>query len=345
MGQRPLRNVPEGALSAPAGRRSRKGFRPHRRYCGGGESEFGGARPAVKEVTRALVRSMTGFGRGEASGDAGKVTVEVKAVNYRFSEVVCRMPRQFSALEERVRRHIQGRVARGRFEVYVAWEPSAEARTVKVDKHLALAYYNALRQIAEEIGSNQELSLDTLAKLPEVLSVQEGDLSDDALWALLEPALEQAMAGLIAMREREGALLAADLAERLDRLESLRSAALARAPQVVEEYRQRLTRRLSELLPPTNPVDPQRLAQEVALFAERADITEELQRLASHIDQFRRALRSDEAVGRKLDFLVQEMGREWNTIGSKANDAELAALVVEAKSELEKIREQVQNLE
>ncbi|MFB5084005.1 YicC/YloC family endoribonuclease [Symbiobacterium thermophilum] len=292
-----------------------------------------------------MARSMTGFGRGEASGEAGRVTVEVKAVNHRFSEVVFRMPRQFSALEDRVRRLIQGRTARGRFEVYVAWEPSAEARAVKVDKDLALAYYNALRQLAEEIGSNQELSLDTLARLPEVLSVQEGELSDDEIWALLEPALTQAMAGLIAMREREGAALAADLAGRLDRLEAFRAAAAARAPQVVEEYRQRLTRRLEELLPPTNPVDPQRLAQEVALFADRADITEELQRLASHIDQFRRALETDDAVGRKLDFLVQEMGREVNTIGSKANDADLAAAVVAVKSELEKIREQVQNLE
>lgn len=288
---------------------------------------------------------MTGFGRGEASGDAGRVTVEIKGVNHRFCEVVFRMPRQFSALEDRGRKLIQSKVARGRFEVYVAWEPSAEARAVKVDKDLALAYYNALRQLAEEIGSNQELSLDTLAKLPEVLSVEEGELTDDEIWALLEPALTQAMAGLITMREREGAILAADLAERLDRIEAFRSAALQRAPQVVEEYRQRLTRRLEELLPPTNPVDPQRLAQEVALFADRADVTEELQRLASHIGQFRQALQSDEAVGRKLDFLVQELGREINTIGSKANDAELTAAVVAAKSELEKIREQVQNLE
>jgi len=288
---------------------------------------------------------MTGFGRGEASGDAGRVTVEIKAVNHRFCEVVFRMPRQFSALEDRGRKLIQSKVARGRFEVYVAWEPSAEARAVKVDKDLALAYYNALRQLAEEIGSNQELSLDTLAKLPEVLSVEEGELTDDEIWALLEPALTQAMAGLITMREREGAILAADLAERLDRIEAFRSAALQRAPQVVEAYRPRLTRRLEELLPPTNPVDPQRLAQEVALFADRADVTEELQRLASHIGQFRQALQSDEAVGRKLDFLVQELGREINTIGSKANDAELTAAVVAAKSELEKIREQVQNLE
>jgi len=292
-----------------------------------------------------LVRSMTGFGRGEAEGEAGKITVEVKAVNHRFSEVVFRMPRQFSALEDPARKLILSRVTRGRLEVYVVWEPSAEARAAKVDKDLALAYYNALRQLAEEIGSNPEISLDTLARLPEVISVTEGDVTDEQIWAMLEPALDQAMTQLVAMREKEGAALAVDLAERLDRIDSFRTAAAARAPEVVEEYRQRLIRRLEELLPPTNPVDPQRLAQEVALFADRADITEEVQRLGSHIAQFRQALQTDEAVGRKLDFLVQEMGREINTIGSKANDALLAAAVVAAKSELEKIREQVQNLE
>lgn len=301
--------------------------------------------PAAEEVATRLVRSMTGFGRGEAEGEAGKITVEIKAVNHRFSEVVFRMPRQFSALEDPARKRILGRVNRGRLEVYVAWEPSAGAREAKVDKNLALAYYNALRQLAEEIGSNPEISLDTLARLPEVLSVSEGTVTDEQIWAVMEPALDEAVSRLIAMREREGEALAADLEQRIARIDSFRAAAAARAPEVVEEYRQRLTRRLEELLPPTNPVDPQRLAQEVALFADRADITEETQRLASHIAQFRQALRSDEAVGRKLDFLVQELGREVNTIGSKANDAVLAAAVVEAKSELEKIREQVQNLE
>lgn len=292
-----------------------------------------------------MVRSMTGFGRGEASGEAGKITVEIKAVNHRFSEVLFRMPRQFGALEERARKLILAQVTRGRLEVYISWEASAEARGVKVDKDLALAYYNALKQLAGEIGSNSEISLDTLARLPDVLSVCDAEVTDDQIWAVLEPALHQAVAHLVAMREREGAALLADLTERLDRIAEFRAGLVTRAPQVVQEYRERLERRLGELLPQGNAVDPQRLAQEVAIFADRADITEEIQRLASHIEQFRQALQSGDAVGRKLDFLVQELGREVNTVGSKANDAAITAAVVAAKSELEKIREQVQNLE
>lgn len=292
-----------------------------------------------------MVRSMTGFGRGVATGEIGKITVEMKAVNHRFSEVVFRMPRQFNALEDQAKRSILTQVTRGRVDVFISWEAAAKAKGVKVDKELALAYHRALKELAGEIESKSELSLDTLARLPDVLSVQEGEVTDEGLWLVLEPAVAEALTNLIAMREREGAALVKDLAERLDKIESFRQAARERAPQVVEEYRQRLTRRLEELLPQGNAVDPQRLAQEVALFADRCDITEEIQRLGSHIAQFRQALTEGDAIGRKLDFLVQELGREVNTIGSKANDAAMTANVVAAKSELEKIREQVQNIE
>ncbi|MFZ5816713.1 MAG: YicC/YloC family endoribonuclease [Bacillota bacterium] len=292
-----------------------------------------------------MVRSMTGFGRGEATGEPGKVTVEMKAVNHRFSEVVFRMPRQFNVHEDQARKLILAQVARGRVEVFISWEAAAKARGVKVDKELALAYHNALKELAGEIGSKSELTLDTLAKLPDVLSVEEGSVSDEEVWSVLEPALSEALANLVAMREREGAALVADLADRLDKIEAFRQTVAERAPQVVEEYRQKLTRRLEELLPQGNAVDPQRLAQEVALFADRADIAEEIARLGSHIAQFRAAFAEGEAIGRKLDFLVQELGREVNTIGSKANDAAITAAVIAAKGELEKVREQVQNIE
>lgn len=292
-----------------------------------------------------MVRSMTGFGRGEASGEPGKITVEMKAVNHRFSEVVFRMPRQFNIHEDAAKKLILGQVTRGRVDVFLSWEAAAKAKGVKVDKELALAYHNALKELAGEIGSKSELSLDTLSRLPDVLSVEEGQVSDEELWAVLEPAVQVALSNLIAMREREGSTLVADLSERLDKIEAFRQMAAERAPQVVEEYRQKLAKRLEELLSPGNPVDPQRLAQEVALFADRADIAEEIQRLGSHIAQFRAALAEGDAIGRKLDFLVQELGREVNTIGSKANDAAMTAAVVSAKSELEKIREQVQNVE
>lgn len=292
-----------------------------------------------------MLRSMTGFGRGESTGSAGRIVVEMKAVNHRFSEVVFRMPKQFSALEDQARKLVQARVSRGRVDVFVSWEAAAKARGVKVDKELALAYHNSLIELAREIGSKTELSLDTLAKLPDVLKVEEGEITAEELWPAFEAATAQAVDNLLAMREREGQSLAADLSARIDRLAELREVILTRAPQVVEEYRTRLTKRLEEILGQQNVVDPQRLAQEVAMFADRSDIAEELQRLQSHFGQFREALAGGDAVGRKLDFLVQEIGREINTIGSKANDAAITNQVVEAKSELEKIREQVQNIE
>lgn len=292
-----------------------------------------------------MARSMTGFGRGEAQGDVGRIVVEMKAVNHRFSEVVFRMPRQFNALEEPARKLVLAQVSRGRVDVFISWEAAAKARGVKVDKELAMAYHSALIELGREIGSKSELSLDTLARLPDVLSIGEGELSSDELWPLFESAVTQAVAGLVAMREREGAGLVSDVSARLNTLAEFGQLAAQRSPQVVEEYRARLARRLEELLPQGNTVDPVRLAQEVALFADRSDVSEEVQRLASHIAQFRQTLTETEGIGRKLDFLVQELGREINTIGSKANDAALIARVVEAKGELEKIREQVQNIE
>lgn len=292
-----------------------------------------------------MVRSMTGFGRGEFTGELGRIVVEAKAVNHRFSEVVFRMPRQFNPLEDQARKLVLREVTRGRVDVFVTWTPSARTKSVQVDKDLAMAYYYALKELGEEIGSNLELTADTLTRLPDVFSVVEAELTAEELWPPFAEALSAALSGLLAMREREGAALAQDLLSRIQRIEQIRNEIAQRAPLVVEEYRAKLTRRLEELLPPSSGVDPQRLAQEVAIFADRADISEELQRLASHMVQFRSALAGDGPVGRKLDFLVQELGREVNTIGSKANDAAITNLVVEAKSELEKVREQVQNME
>lgn len=294
-----------------------------------------------------MIRSMTGFGRGEgASEAAGRIVVEAKAVNHRFSEVVVRNPRQFNQFEEPLKKLVSGRIARGRVDVFVTWETKGQgARRVKVDKDLAVAYHKALKELGEAIGSKTEISAETLAKLPDVVSIEEGEIRAEELWAVLELAARVAVDNLIAMREQEGAGLAEDLLGRLALLEAFAGRVQTRSPQMVEEYRTKLARRLDELLPAGNTVDPQRLAQEVAIFADRSDISEEVQRLGSHIAQFRGALKGDVAVGRKLDFLVQEIGREINTIGSKANDAEITSLVVDAKAELEKIREQVQNVE
>lgn len=292
-----------------------------------------------------MIRSMTGFGRGEAAGEYGRLVVEIKAVNHRFSEVVFRMPRAFMALEEQARKLILAKVSRGRLEAFLTWEPSQAGKGVKVDKELALAYHNALKALGEEIGSNQAISLDQLAKLPDVLKVEESSVEAEALWPILESAVTEAVIRLLQMREREGEGLKADLTARLQTLASLRAQIAERNPLIVTEYKARLEKRLEELLPKNVTLDPARLVQEVALFADKADISEEMQRLGAHIQAFLQDLESDEPVGRRLDFLVQEMGREVNTTGSKGNDALIANLVVAAKTELEKIREQVQNIE
>ncbi len=296
---------------------------------------------------------MTGFGRAEASGPAGRLTVEVKAVNHRFSEVVVRLPRQLGALEERVRKEVLARIARGRVDVFIAWDQSGTgARRVKVDKDLAVAYYSALKELGEAIGRTVDISGEAVAKLPDVLIIEEAEVNLDLLGPTLDEALGNALVGLVGMREREGNALAVDLRMRIDRIHQITRDIGKRAPQVVEEYRLRVQRRLEELLA-GNPVEPSRLAQEVILFADKSDITEELKRLSSHLAQFRGELDGPTAegdgvpaaIGRKLDFLVQEMGREINTIGAKANDLTITGGAVEVKSELEKIREQVQNIE
>ena len=292
-----------------------------------------------------MVSSMTGYGRGEAAGPSGRLAVELKSVNHRFCEVVARLPKGLSALEDRVRREVQGAVSRGRVEVYVTRQESEGPRYgVSIDKPLALAYYNNLKELAAELGLNGGISLDLLGRLPEVFILREAVDDPEGLWGPLAQALEAGLRELVDMRRREGEALARDLAGRLAKLQALGREIAARAPEVPREHRLRLQKRLQELAPPV-ALDESRLAAEVALFADRSDISEEIARLASHLSQFTRILGEAEAVGRKLDFLVQELHRELNTIGSKASDLEIGNLVLLAKTELERIREQVQNVE
>lgn len=293
---------------------------------------------------------MTGYGRGEAEGPAGRFVAELRAVNHRYAEIVLRLPRPLVALEDDARRLIQEEVRRGRVEVSVDWRPAGAARPrILVDRELALAYDSALRELSDAIGRKLELTADILVRLPDVLIVDQPEIPKDLVWGTLSGALRTAVSALVSMREREGAALAADLGVRLGRIEEAVGEVAGRASAVVEEYRRRLQRRLEELGGPSL-VDPARLTQEVALFAERADITEEIVRLRSHIDQFRRLLGSaggagPEPVGRQMDFLVQEMAREIGTLGAKAQDLVIAGRVLAVRTELEKIREQVQNVE
>ena len=292
-----------------------------------------------------MIRSMTGFGRGEAQDTVKKFTVEMKSVNHRFSEIVIRMPKFYSPLEDRIRKVIQQEVARGRVDVFVSYEQiGTKKKQIQVDKELAMAYSNALRELEGALGQSGNIDLKDIAAFPDVLKVEETEDDLDQIWNTLKVAVEQAAGQLAEMRQVEGDKLKKDFLHRVDLIGQINEDIKARSPKVVDEYRERLQSRIKDLLGDMQ-LDESRLANEVAFFADRCSITEENVRLKSHLDQIKESLESNEAVGRKLDFLVQELYREINTIGSKANDLEIGALVITVKSEVEKIREQVQNIE
>ncbi len=290
------------------------------------------------------MQSMTGYGRCVAAEDGREMTVEVKSVNHRFLDTSCRLPRSIGFLDDAVRRGVSERLSRGHVDVFVNYvNHRQDAKTVQVDAQLACSYKKALSELAEALGQKNEISLAEYAKLPDVLSVVESDEDQDVVLSLFERTLSGALDSLCAMRQREGENLRNDVLVKIDAIDALRAEIALRAPHVVEEYRDRLAQRLSALL--EGEIDEARFATEVAIFADRAAIDEELVRLESHIAQIRSTVELAEPVGRKLDFLVQELNREVNTIGSKASDAEIAKCVVEAKGEIEKLREQVQNIE
>lgn len=289
---------------------------------------------------------MTGFGNAEAPTPAGRFTVEMRAVNHRFSEVVVRLPRDLSTLEDRVRGVVQARVLRGRVDVIIMREErGSRAKTVRADTELAHAYAQALRELADVLGVSSEIGLSQLIAFPDVLKVEEAREDLEALWPDLSRAVDEAVAGLVAMREAEGRRLAEDLLAHLERVEDLARLVEGRARIAVAEYAQRLRQRIAELLGEV-PLDENRIATEIAVFAERVDISEEVTRLGSHLVQFRQDVNDAAgAVGRRLEFVLQEMGREVNTIGSKASDLEITRAVIAMKGELESLREQVQNVE
>jgi len=288
---------------------------------------------------------MTGFGRGEHIGKVKQIIVEIKAVNHRYGEVQIKIPRQYSSLEEPIKKYILNNISRGRIEAFIKVEETGnKARKLMVDKDLALAYYKVLREVATITETSFDIGVAQLVQFPEVLELEESEEEMKFIWEDMLPALHEAMLVLVEMREKEGQELRNDLIERVDLLQRFHGKIKEKSVRVVEIYREKLAGRLKEILE-EGKIDQDRLTMEVAIFAERCNIDEELVRLDSHFIQFTQSLDKDTAVGRKLDFLVQEMNREVNTIGAKANDLEITNCVVEMKSELEKIREQVQNIE
>lgn len=292
-----------------------------------------------------MANSMTGFGRANVLFDGRELTMELKSVNHRYLDLSFRMPRHISFIEDEIRRLLAERLTRGHVDVYITYRNTRnDARTAVFDASLLKAYIDAANQCAEQFGLRNDLTATSALRLPDVMDVVEAEEDREALIKLADDALEKACAELIEMRRVEGERLCADLLSRLDTVLGLRERIKERAPLVVEDYRNKLTERIASVLESAE-VDTARLATEIAIFADKANIDEELVRLASHVAAARELLENGNAVGRKMDFIVQEMNREFNTIGSKANDKDITALVIEGKAEIEKIREQVQNLE
>ncbi len=290
---------------------------------------------------------MTGFGRGEYMDGEHRFIVEIKAVNHRYNEIVIRMPKSLGSLEDKIRKTVAATLQRGRIDVFVSLDEYGEKnRLVRVDKELAIAYHKALKELGEIIAAPADDNVHQLARYPEVLRVEEVAADVEVLAAKLQAALTAAVDNLMAMRLAEGANIQADMLARVDKIAERICLIESRAPQVVSEYREKLLGRMRDLLATVGAQpDETRLLQEAALFADRIGIDEELVRLRSHLVQLRETLLADDAVGRKLDFIVQEVNRETNTIASKANDFAMANVVVEIKSEIEKVREQIQNIE
>ncbi|MBR2572019.1 MAG: YicC family protein [Clostridia bacterium] len=290
------------------------------------------------------MNSMTGYGRASAEIDGRTLTVELKSVNHRFLDISLRMPRSFAFLEDDVRKWIGARLARGHVDLFASYRNLRnDAKTVTVDSALLKGYQQALSEVARLTGTPDQPSQMDFARLPDILLVTEAEEDQEALRELMKSALSQALDQMAEMRAREGASLREDILSRLAALEAYGERIALRNPDMVQAYQERLEKRLRELL--EDRVDEQRLLQEVAIMADKSAIDEETVRLKSHIEQARDILGGTEPAGRKLDFLVQELNREVNTISSKSLDVPITQIVVSAKAEIEKIREQVQNIE
>ena len=290
------------------------------------------------------MRSMTGYGRFSLAENDRELSVELKSVNHRYLDLNFRIPRVMQFAELTMRKFLGATLARGHVDVNVSYlNHASDARQVEVDKSLAASYHKASKELKEATQIGGSLKLSELINLPEVLIVSQGSEDEEALMQLCLKALEGAAAALLTSREQEGEAMRNDLLAHIGCLQDFHFQLMALAPLQPETYQARLTQRLEQLAP--EGIDASRLAQEVALFADKAAIDEELARLAAHISQMKQLLEADEPVGRKMDFLTQEMNREVNTIGSKSNALPITRLVLELKNTLEKVREQIQNVE
>ncbi len=292
-----------------------------------------------------MLKSMTGFGRSEGNTSLGRVIVETRSVNHRYSDISLKLPKRLSPFEIRIKELIKAEVSRGRIDVFIKLDTTGEGKLqLEVDWYIAGQYYEALQTLKQKFNLAGDITVEVLAAAKDLITAKEDQEDVEVYWQEIDPIIRQALRGMDDMKQAEGELLTKDIRNRIERIRNEIQIIKERFPSSLEGYRDRLNEKLQSLLGGLE-VDPTRFQQEIALLAERTDITEEIVRAESHFSQFDLLLRGKELVGRKLDFLLQEINREVNTISSKANDAIISQRVVEVKSELEKIREQVQNIE
>jgi len=292
-----------------------------------------------------MLKSMTGYGSAKGLSDKLEISVEVKSVNNRYLDCTIKLPRIFNSFEEKLKSLVQSSISRGKVDVFISIDSSnADDIEIKINRPLAQAYVTALRKIAWEHDLSNDIRVADIIRFPDVLHAKKREVDADELGTNIGNVLKAALDDFNVMRIREGGKLGNDMSSRIDEIEKLTAIAEELSPKSVEEYRKKLELRMNEILQTTN-IDEARILTEAALFADRVAINEEIVRLRSHISQLRKILDFDEPVGRKIDFLVQEFNREANTIGSKGNDAEMAKIIVDLKAEIEKIREQAQNIE
>lgn len=291
-----------------------------------------------------MINSMTGFGRAQKNSGSRDITIEIKAVNHRYFEYYSRLPRAYSYLDEKIKAYLQKEIKRGKVEVSVTVITVESGTSIQINEELALSYIEALRKLAANTGIKDDLSLSSISRFNDIFVLQKLTEEEEQIWLEFEAVLAEALGKFLEMRRTEGENLKTDILERLVVIEENTVLVEERSPQRVEEYRQRLFGKISEVLQNTQ-IDEQRILTEAAIYAEKIAVDEETTRLRSHLMQFKSILGEKDAVGRKLDFLVQEINREINTIGSKAQDSATANIVIALKSEVEKIREQIQNIE
>ncbi|MCT4687360.1 YicC/YloC family endoribonuclease [Vallitalea sp.] len=291
-----------------------------------------------------MVKSMTGFGRGEYVSNDRKMTIEIKSVNHRYCDINVRMPKKISFLENSIRNFVKKKVSRGKVDIFISYEDNSEGNEcIKLNEDLIGQYLKYFDIISKKFKLDNDIKVSNITRYPEVIAIEEQDVDEELLWNLMKRALTIAIENLISTRTTEGELLKKDIIQKLDTINNLVSNIKTRAPYVIEEYKVKLENRISDLL--NSSIDEARLAVEVAIFADKCCVDEEIVRLESHIEHMRRTLEKGIPIGRKLDFLLQEMNRESNTILSKSNDIEVSTNGLELKTEIEKIREQIQNIE